>query len=203
MAVAICLLPHDRVARAETETRSDNAIQQLLDGFAPPANWRDYLRKHSTPRLQPSATASDDDFIEFWEWAAPDEIPDITTQRRLVEVCEHQPREFTSLLRFLPTDDREAAERLNSLHDKLAAKHNEEGNALAEPVRKWLMLHSEFFRDELVAAASEGSTEAIERLIKVDSALAQRCFQEHVADKNSEARASALSALISHSFPGS
>lgn len=152
-----------------------DAIRQLLQQEVSPTDWREHLRKTQKPRLVPELTASDDDFLEYWRWAETETPADAARQLKLVEICERRPPAFGAIARFLSPDSTVINDRLKSLWDRVSSEHNEASHELAQALREWLMLNSQYFRDELVEAAlgiGTGQTEALKRLVRIAPNLA-------------------------------
>ena len=189
-------------APAASAQKSEDAIDQLLDSFAPPIDWREYLRKTQKPRVAPPADASDDDLIEYWTWESPEKTPDEATQRALLGVCERRPYECGSFSVFL-AKDKATAERLKQLHDRIAAEHNERAHYLASGLHEWLAFNSDYFRDDLVNWACnspddispEKQQRALARLLIVDREGAARGLREAATSGAPSAKVYALAAL--------
>jgi hypothetical protein len=101
----------------------------------------------------PPDDAPVEELIEYWSGfeadAKPPE-PSPATQRWLLEACERRPGLLPALLQFLPAG--------SDTHDRLFRLLNEDpeddGGWKVE-TRDWLRWNSEYFRDELIAAARE------------------------------------------------
>jgi len=139
---------------------SDKLVTELLKLPAPPPpagipgeQLPQDNRYHAPEFSTPGDDAPLDVLGRYWaQKSSSDESgPSANVQRRLLEFCETKPELMPSLLTLLP-QDHESSGRIKVVYDKNGARF---GDDWRNKVRKHLELHSDFFRDDLVADARE------------------------------------------------
>jgi hypothetical protein len=148
---------HGQTSSADRRT-SDDLITGLLKLPAPPppagipGAQLPQDNSYRAPEFSiPTDDAPSDVLGRYWaQKSGSDESrPSANVQRRLLEFCETKPELLPSLLTLLP-QDHESSGRIKLVYDKNGVRF---GDDWKNKVRKYLELHSDFFRDDLVADA--------------------------------------------------
>jgi hypothetical protein len=159
-------------AASQENSRLAAAIAQLLDHPAPPPptlkevaeaislddRWRDEGLNGEMPEPGPAATPGM--ITAYWALQArthPGKAVAEAARWRLLEACLEDPRFYRETLAFLP-DTPQAHERVKQYLDQprveIRDAFNDDKNG-ARHLRDWLMRHSGYLRDELIARASD------------------------------------------------
>jgi DNA-binding transcriptional ArsR family regulator len=169
---------------ADSDSKTETVIDALLKAPAPPPDWREHLDKRKqTPPPKPPAEAPIEELKNYWRTAPETEAPDDATRARLLEACEAVPDEISELLPRLKLDSPEVQDRLKKLYDRLVAERRREDASKAEMIRDALMMHSKYFREELIRRVffpddigEAAFVEATSALIRLDRDAAKQLF---------------------------
>jgi hypothetical protein len=182
--------------------KSKQCVDELL-AFDPPARkWQDFLRETPCRAAKPAADASRDALIEYWNWAAADNHPDEATLARFLELVEKRPADFDFFSRFFPEHPETFADRIKALYDRLYAIHTPQAAQTAEVMHDWLVHHSRYFREKLIARAlPSGYWRRDEKdpdwrdLLRLDAPQARKILAERVKQPDVVVRATSLTVL--------
>jgi hypothetical protein len=108
----------------------------------------DFYRRDSPP----PDNAPVEDVVAYWtRWTSSVNDPSPAHQERLLEACIADPQLLPSFLHFLPDADSTPA-KVKNIFDKAQSDKNLD-QGWHEKVRKWLLLNSTYFLDELISMA--------------------------------------------------
>lgn len=218
---AVLLLATPQLMRAETlgpDDRHGDLIDKLLAMPAPPPDWRlqSRVRNDALPIAErdffdgpPPEDAPVHVLLPYWArltWRKDNELPPLTENLRekLLQGCEQRPGMLPRVLRFVP-DTPDAHERVARLLEaaEQSANRYEDWH---EDVKKWLALHSDRFRPQLIARARaaedkgrwvEGE-EALRALAEKDWSAAQLILRQHLVGAQPDVAAVSLAILYLH-----
>jgi len=202
LSLAFVLLAfNSSTADGQATQRSDDLIDRLLREPVP--------RRAVEANLKfdpPGDDAPIEQLVGFW---SSTEIPetqlDLTptekVRHRLLSGCAHRPQALPALLKYLPKTP-DACDVVKSIYDQPRSS-NDEG--WKPEVRKWLMLHGNFFRPDLIAAAAACSyngqslqldnEEELTALSQLDWPDAENLLKKYVAGTDSRVAAVARALL--------
>ncbi len=191
---------------AYSKLPAEQTIAQLLEVPAPPIDWREYLRQHPRQQKVPEANAPLDEFLEYWRYAPDDATPDLQTQNRLLEVCEHDPDELAYFIRLFAKASSDFHDRLKTIYDRLATVRTAKADDLTRQLHDWLMRHTHYFRDEFIAKTFPAEDtkrfpwdeNELETLIKLDRESVRKHLIQQSQDSDDAHRIYALSLLFEY-----
>jgi len=202
---------------AFAESVPGDLVSELLDMPAPPPDWREQERRRNlalpeNQRTREDGTPGDEAPIEvllgFWSRAyshgfLDDPKPSERVVERLLDACDTEPEYLPSLLPLLPHGP-QTAERVKEIYDQVQA-----GSGMTSDwekrVRRWVMLHSQYFRDDLVREARalkyDGylvGQEALEALARLDPQKAHEVAQVLAVTEDLHVSAAGTVILFQH-----
>jgi hypothetical protein len=183
--------------------RDATLLDELLKLSAPAPDWREQLARTAAEReTPPGPEAPIETLAEFWRHAPPELRPDQGVPPRLLEWCEAHPEALGDLLRWFPTDTPEFHDRLKAVAERLASRSADEPKwrDTVDLAAGWLMFHSRYFRDELIAATREAFAgrsgdeiaKHIEALVRLDRPAADKLLRELAESSDAFTKAAGL-----------
>ncbi len=213
---ALCLFSAPGASQSSQVKRAD-PIAELLNYPAPPPG--EYAQSPygfiAGPDFKgsPRDDAPIEHLIEFWsiQDSAEESLkPSSAVCLRLLEACEKDPENLPSLLDVL-ADTPETHEGVKNLLDRQSAiaRSDEDGvnESWNSAVKRWLMMRSRFFRDELIEGAGQAADqngrvnneEELRALAKLDWAAAQPVLEKLAAGEGARTSALALALIYERS----
>jgi hypothetical protein len=213
----ICLVSVPFPSSSQEAKRVD-PLRELLDYPAPPPG-KDVRRPYwdAGPESDddpPTDAAPIDILIDFWSSTSnvdPPIKPSDTVRQRLLEACENEPELLFSLWNRL-IDAPEAPDRIKNLLDRIAGNpqpsEQQWEKESKKVIKEWLMLNTTYFRDELIASASQASDGngfvenelELRALAKLDWATAQPLIEGYSSGADIRTAVLALSLLYEHAI---
>lgn len=196
----LCLLPG--LAWAD-DPRDAAVLDALFQLVAPPADWREQLRRPDAPHENPPPPdAPIEGLVDFWIHAPDGLEPDPGVPLRLLAWCEAHPEDLQSLLRWMPADDTDCHLRLKAIVDRFlkGPRSDQRTSDAATATGRWLMFHSGYFRRELIEGLRKDFSGTDDRLIatklqalaRLDPHAAEKLLLQLSANRDAFVRAAAL-----------
>lgn len=164
------------------------------------------MPQNKTQTAPPGDDAPLDVLARYWaqRWDRDSALPSDLLRQRLLEACEADPEYLPSLLSIVPDSP--------SVHDRIKALLDHEQRSprfsadWQRTVTRYLMLHSRYFRQDLIKAAQgahdEGSTprgaEELAALAGLDWDAAEPILTKLAASENERVGSAALALLYRH-----
>jgi hypothetical protein len=210
LLLSFCLISCSALA---DEAHDSAVIGEMLKVHAPRPDWRAQLSDPAFLRSidhRPAEDADDETLAEYWREApAATAAPDRAVRLRLLEICTRDPGQLPALLRWFGEPDEEIAAKLKAIYNQVAAKPAK--SFAPADLHDWLMEHSRYFRDELIAktretfagADAQRLRESVQTLARLDRHAAEELLRSLRESGNAFTRAAALVALLELEGAGS